>query len=702
MHSLRVLLAKAVLRSGSGANSFLACNALDLNLDPELKFTFQRFQLWKRFLQTFPEEKQYVFTTMFELGSNPQCGKNNGPLSAFVAAILRLSGTIVNDQGFLDFGFGIFHWMHISSKSLHAALHRAWVRAFSSNCIDRKFFNIENFDVHGNARAYAKLSFQERSFVDALITGRNCTNDAFSKYIPNVDAVCTLCGESDSRAHRLFHCRALQCFRVNKPALKRASRWPMTCKHFGLCPAVDHIRLRDQTISNVVPFSVPLQENDRAFVFSDGTAFFGDVRELVIAASAYVVCDRNSCRVKTYEQQLVPGFEQSSFVAEMFALLLVLNKNYTVTIYCDCQTLCDMMQSALENNASDIGGSWMFSEIWRYIVCHIKQRPPNTICISKVQAHCSCVTSMTVHQKWLVWGNNKVDQLAKDTIQILHCSLYRKLQKAYNVVQVNRNDIYEIYQFWAMACLKCIKEETKQSKQQRQDNTFSPEIPALAFSTRVSFLQQYFTHEQFLAFPWGPIFLWRICWWFSRLGWPTHNNNQERDVSLVELYVDFMLTTGSRSPRNTFSAQESRKKGYSNFILDDLSDRADSGPSTLAKQTEVWVRALSWLQKHVNGGFFPTSFINKSRSLAAIGCSLWYRGIALRPTLVNGVEPSKILNSYFIGPSGTYRSLSRHLELKLPSVKLEHPQSLEVPLQERLRFLCKAASIFTQGEENTP
>ncbi len=697
VHSLRVLLAKAIQRSGSGANSFLACNALDFNLDPELKFTFQRFQLWKRFLQTFPAEQSYIYSAMFEISANPRCKKNNGPLSAFVASILRLSGTVVNDQGFLDFGFGIFHWMHVSPKCLHAALHRAWVQVFSSGSIDRKFFDIKNFDAHGNARAYAKLGFQERSLVDALITGRNCTNDVLSKYIPGIQANCTLCGETDSRIHRLFECKALHRFRSKKPALKRAARWPVACKHFGLCPPVEHIRSRDLTITNVVPFTVPLLNDKRFFVFSDGTAFFGDVRELVLSASAFVECDETLCMVKSYDQQMVPGFEQSSFIAEMFALLLVLNKFYTVTIYCDCQTVCDLMQAALERNGCGTG-PWMFSEIWRCINSHIQQRPPDAIKIHKVKAHCSGATAMTKHQEWLVWGNNKVDQLAKETIQVLHRSLYLKLLKQYQTVQTNRQDVYEVYQFWAMACLKCIKEEAILTKQKRQDITFSPEIPALVFSCSVSYMSHSFSHSQFLAFPWGPIFLWRICWWFNQLGWPSPQCNQGRDVSLVELYVDFMLATGTRSPRNIFTAQESRTKGYSNYILDDLSGRADVEPSTLAKQTEVWVRALTWLQKHVQGGFFPTVFVDRSKSLAAIGCSLWYRGLALRPTLSNGTEASKTLNSYFIGPSGTFRSLSRHLDLKLPILNLRHPQNLEVSLPNRLRFLCKAPSLFTEGD----
>lgn len=108
-----------------------------------------------------------------------------------------------------------------------------------------------------------------------------------------------------------------------------------------------------------------------------------------------------------------------------------------------------------------------------------------------------------------------------------------------------------------------------------------------------------------------------------------------------------MLSTGSRTPRNVLTKKQCRAKGYADYVLDDLAGRAACS-STLAQQHEVWVRALTWLQKHVVGGFFPTVFVDKPKSLSAIGCSLWYRGLALRPSLKNGVEPSKILNSYIL------------------------------------------------------
>lgn len=639
IHSLRVHIAKAVQRSGSGANSFLACNALDNNLDPELKFTFQRFQLWKRFLKIFPDEKEFVFETMWNLQLDSHTSRKKcGPISAFVAAIHRLSGEVVNRAGFISFGFGIFHWMHVSAKTLYAALHRAWVKVVSTTCIDRKFFDIPNFDVHGNACAYAKLGFQERSFVDALVTGRNCTNDVLTKYIPGIQAECPLCGGSDSRIHRLFECESLKQFRVNKPGLKRAAKWPIACKHFGLCPAVEHICSRDAAITNEVPFTIPSYNGKRAFVFSDGTAFFGDVKELVLAASAFIECDENFCNIKACDQQLVPSFEQSSFVAEMFAILMVLNRFYTVSIYCDCQILCDMLQSVLTETELVQQGPWMFFEIWQRIVNHIRQRPAGSIVIHKVQAHSTITAGLSPFQQWCIWGNNQVDRLAKDTIQVQHRALFSKLQKAYNRTKLNRQDIHEVFQFWSLASLKFIKQEAIAAKQKRQDNTFSPEIPPLAFPVQVRCLEHKFSDEQFLAFPWGPVFLWRLCWWFSRLGWPTQDSNQGRDISLVELYVDFMLATGTRTPRNILSKAECKKKGFADYVLDDLAGRADAGTLSLAKQHEVWVRALSWLQKHVSGGFFPVGFVDKPKSLAAVGSSLWYRGLSLRPSLTNGTE----------------------------------------------------------------
>jgi len=42
-HALRVKVSQAVCRAGSGSNSYLAYNVVDVNLDPELRFIIQRF-----------------------------------------------------------------------------------------------------------------------------------------------------------------------------------------------------------------------------------------------------------------------------------------------------------------------------------------------------------------------------------------------------------------------------------------------------------------------------------------------------------------------------------------------------------------------------------------------------------------------------------------------------------------------------------
>ena len=89
-HSLRVKVAQAVCRSGPGANSYLACNVVDCNLDPELRFILQRFQLWRRFLRTFPAQKQFVVENMFFLQDVPSINRKMGSLHAFVASILLL------------------------------------------------------------------------------------------------------------------------------------------------------------------------------------------------------------------------------------------------------------------------------------------------------------------------------------------------------------------------------------------------------------------------------------------------------------------------------------------------------------------------------------------------------------------------------------------------------------------------------------
>lgn len=52
--TIRSAIAKATRKAGTGANPWLACNAIQQALDPQFRDLCQRFATWKRYLKLFP------------------------------------------------------------------------------------------------------------------------------------------------------------------------------------------------------------------------------------------------------------------------------------------------------------------------------------------------------------------------------------------------------------------------------------------------------------------------------------------------------------------------------------------------------------------------------------------------------------------------------------------------------------------------
>ena len=696
IHSLRVKVAQAVSRSGSGANAYLACNCVDVNLDPELRFIIQRFQLWRRFIRTFPSQKQFALDNMFALQDVPCINRKIGTLHAFVASIVLLGGLVLDIHGKISLGGVQFVWTDVSSKFLVSTIHRAWVRHVASQRIERKHFDISDFDAKGCSLAFDKLSPKDKALVDSYITGKHCTNDILSKYIPKLSPKCNLCQADDSRFHRLFECPALSKLRCGKPALKRVLKWSDANWYFGLCPAIEDVPDRWSLIDWNFPIVIPEENEFHEHVFTDGTAFFPRIQQYTLAASAFVVVDLGKFQIKSSSSSVVPGPEQNSFVAELFAICLALNSCFRAHFYTDCQAVCDLISLAVagESFKQEIGSQSI--ELWRCLHAHLAARPFGAITITKVKAHVNHVLVQDPILKWQTWANNCVDHLAKNVFLIQHRTLHQKVERLYNKVVQNRKDILELYKFWALAASKCIQAEISRDKFQRVTNQFDPTLASLTFAPRGHAFALDLSREHFLSFPWGSVFLWRIVQWAKGLVWPNDGSNMGRDISFVELYIDFMLSSGSRTPRNIFDSSQRDKCGFSNYILDDIDTRADAGSIDLFQQNDVWGRSLTWLHKFLPEGLFPANIQRRSHSLTDLGCSAWYRGFDKRPTLTHKLGAAEILHRYFVTATGTHRNMKRHLDLDLKKTE-PHPTWLDIDFNFRLPLMRRAKSLF-QGD----
>eukprot|EP00438_Fugacium_kawagutii_P004369 Skav214813 [mRNA] locus=scaffold1934:75726:80366:+ [translate_table: standard] len=695
-HNLRVSAARAVRRSGAGANAFLACCAVDRNLDPELNIIKSRFQIWKRFAALFPSMMDNFHEMCIYLQDLPNLRRIPGPVAAFVGSLVQLGCRFVTDKFWISLGARTFNWMRTSFKTIKLFLDEVWVRHVCSTRIHRKFFDLPTFDQAATSSAYNKLSYLDKALIDTWFTGRNCTNDFFVKYVPDTTAECTMCGEPDSRYHRVFECRCLQHIRDKyKNLIQQIQRWPETCWQFGLCPLdetyIDHwIEL---THSCPV-FSVPESSDCVRYVFTDGCAHFGDTPGLAVASSAWVECGWLSISTRNTARALVPGVEQSSFTGEMHAILMVLNSFWRVEIFTDCDAVFKLLQAALNAQDPDVV-QHPCQHLWQPILQHLKLRPSGYVTVRKVKAHVDPRTCTDEFSAWCAWANGFADEQAKKVFSIDYKVQWSILDRCHAQRGRNKQLIYAFFQMIALFNHHALKLHGKS----RTEWTRAPFDP----TTLVEFSIIGHTaprpvelrNEVLLSFPWGSIFCWRLLWWLNQLEWP-RGQNEHADISFIELLVDFQMATGTTVPFNASSRQERAKFGYNNFILHDLSDDVAAGPRSLAQQSDLWVRCLMWINQWSKQKLFHGTVIGRSFSLAKLGCTLWYKGLSCRPKLVTGFKPAEILRRYFITATGTMRNCSRILQLPATAKLVPcAPLDLDRPFQERIALIRRSKDIWS-------
>ena len=223
--------------------------------------------------------------------------------------------------------------------------------------------------------------------------------------------------------------------------------------------------------------------------------------------------------------------------------------------------------------------------------------------------------------------------------------------------------------------------------------TWSPDDPALQPTSHPVETHTCVSKEICLSFVWSPVFLWRLTKWANNLRWcQTGNCHCGKDISFVELYVDFMIFTKSRTPICFPNPKGWDRSNRSIWKLQDMDVEADSkGVQTLGTQVNIFTRAIKFLLKE-NFFQWPSKHCDVARSLAKIGFSSWHRGICCRPVLTCGNQSAITLRKYLISDKGTMRDLKH--PLTIPGAPMDPPMCLKCEHSEKMPFLKKGFSHY--------
>eukprot|EP00438_Fugacium_kawagutii_P029601 Skav235415 [mRNA] locus=scaffold924:108827:114000:- [translate_table: standard] len=649
LKTLRSNCCQASGRSRGGISPYLALAKPGDATDPEFGLLLRKCRFWKRFLKAFPYRREKFFDklTAFE------DGKHAGPASVFKKT-LRDHGWTCLPHGTIQHELGWqVNWYYSSGTFLQKMLLKAWHHRICATVQSRKHFDLANCDIAAFPLAIKGLSDAAKTDAINYVMGKHVTNDALGHYVCVGDFSCPVCGAADSRAHRIFDCEALNTVRVRfQHVLDWLQQQPDAVTHFGILPWDEY--WLDFSGCEYVPFPkvvrpIPGDHDSIHHVFTDGSASFTDCFSTTVCAGAWLCADGYT--ITAQGGSVLPGNDHSAYRGEVWAVVLVLQQYHRVIIYTDCAAVLTVCQHLL--SARVTGSLPRFGEhedLWSLVWEMILTREPGCIQLCKVKAHQDLTSVHDPHLHWMAYMNARVDTLAKDLVKQYCTGNIRALQQHNKALQYNRKMLHQFFDMW-----NCMNHEAMEVVKQRA----APRTGAMpVFSVDVdlqnlSDLQCNVSDADIRSCLYGSTFIQRVIAYFNGLQW----DFSKPAVSLLELYADFSIFTGSLTPVLLTRASLGLTAGPKVYRLKDDNIVADMTFCDLQNQSRVWQRTIKWLLQHWIA--CPWTTLTKTHSLGRLGYTVEQNGLMGRPNFRSGSTVYTRLWQYFHTDVGIRRAMNR-------------------------------------------
>lgn len=377
-----------------------------------------------------------------------------------------------------------------------------------------------------------------------------------------------------------------------------------------------------------------------------------------------------------------------------------MNKYHRLHIHTDCQAVHDLLQRAIRGIPNGDCLHHDYDELWQVIVQHIQSREQNMITVTKVRAHRDLATIHDQVEQWYAQCNASVDQQAKLAVTKDNFEIFAKFEKLANLQKRFREQTCDLHAFLGTMSERDM-ELKRLSKRNKQILTNHLDIndQRLDVASKGYRIHQQISDNMCFAFPWGPIFFWRIVQYAKILEWPEIADTKPTDISCLELFTDYVLWSQTYAPINR-TTQQQRGKRILNWVLEDTYSGCDTGDTlTLLQQNTVWTKAICWLVTNLPTLFPRCSIVYPSRSLAVLGNSAWRKGLSIRPRLAKGNMAAEHLWIYFTQHSeGAVRDLYRPLNLPHRQWR-GHPTTLDTLPEDISRRQLTAQTIFREEQQ---
>ena len=649
--TIRAALARSMSLGTAGASPWLATTVC--TGDPQLSHAFAICTFWRRFCFTFPEYQDIFLNEIHRIGIS-----KIGPAASFRKTLNCLGWTLQPPHTLIHQVTGVkVDWLWGSKKWLHYVFEMHWGFKIHEKTQHRKGWTSTHLDLHLLHHVLNRFDDREQWNLRTFMSGKHYTFDAVHKFNHKVSANCPLCGCLDSKWHRIFQCKALDPIRKKHiQVIKFAKRQPGCFQWFGFpCYQDPSWQCIGQLPAMPASVQKPRPSDKLMYCFIDGSAFRQDIREFTLSGFSVVTADylvnNHSCLVSG----ITPGWEHNSYRGEAYALCALLERVWKAEVFCDCQSVIDnyhCIESACLDGLPCPPVEHF--DIWFKIYQLLQCRPPRSVSINKIRAHVDLQHVHDPFERWCHEGNDFADKTAKRAVQ--KHPAFQKLSRGYRTKKTMESFVQGFY-----SCICDLTKETFRLTRLKDDADQSKHEVADIMPDFSKWVGGHTGRRGVLVDPdslevdciFGKTFYSRVHSWFSRLVWPTPDKwaPEQQGMSLLELYIDFVLTTQSEAPVNNAPA----RKLPVYFLLDEFPLLRGDGIA-LGRSSTTWHAFWQWVLK--NGLVQPAIQFSDKRPIPHVGYSLRAPCFNLRAVPVSGCKCYELLWSYFHPSGGRRRNLS--------------------------------------------
>ncbi|CAE7399039.1 unnamed protein product [Symbiodinium sp. CCMP2592] len=365
-----------------------------------------------------------------------------GPLGVLVARLHEVGVSwFVEGSAFRD-SFGEWSPWTTPLSEIRLRLVSQWQTAVAVRMSHRPGFQgLAGADPALTRRVFLEFPAEQQPYLRVALNGTFYTQAELHHIGQEESSACVRCGQPDSILHRLLHCPFFASARAKYPP-------PAGSSHD---------------------------------LFTDGTCSMPACPELRLAAWSVILANAGSAASPVVlAAQPLPGLVQTSFRAELFAMLVALTfasrVSVPVRVWSDCGGVVSRTRSLLSGSPLVPGCS--NHDLWQriHVLC---QTPGLSVTVLKVPSHEDATLHDDPVDQWAVEMNAVADRVADEANRVRDDSFVASWQQLRDWIEAETGRVRQVMKLHVEVAL--LATHTKAAKPERVAHVFtSPDVPPLS------------------------------------------------------------------------------------------------------------------------------------------------------------------------------------------------------------------------------